>query len=219
MKIDLGTIRQSPFVGIFSLATEKAVILPKTASKKEEKKIENLFGTETIKASIANSSLIGVLAAGNRKGLIASSIIEDREQKELEEKGIKVQKMENITAIGNHLAVNDSKGICSKTFTEKQRKKIEKFLSVKLMPATIASTDIVGASTVATNKGFLINKMASDKEAEAIEKHFGIPGAKATANAGDCFIKNSIIANSQAALAGQNTTGFELTRLDEGLRG
>lgn len=219
MKIELGTVRESPFVGIFALATDKKIFVPKSISKKEERKLRSLFGLEIIKASIANSSLLGVLAVANSKGILAGCIIEKEEEEELKEIGIKAEKIGNITAIGNLLAVNDSKGICSTLFSASQRKQIEKFLSIKLMQATVASTDVVGASIVATNKGFVLNKMASDKEAEEIEKHFGIPGAKATANTGDCFVGNSVIANSKAALAGLSTTGFELARLDEGLRG
>lgn len=219
MKIELGTVRESPFVGIFAIATDKHVFVPKPISRKEEKKLSELFDVELVKASVANSTLLGVLSAGNSKGLVAGSVLEEKEKKELEQAGIKVKRIENVTAVGNLLAVNDSKGICSGLFSEKQRKEIERFLGIELMQATVAENDIVGASVVATNKGFAINKMASDEEAESIEAHFGIPGAKATANAGDSFIGNSFIANSDSALAGLATTGFELARLDEGLRG
>ncbi len=219
MKIELGTVRETPFVGIFALATEKFVLVPKAISTKEEEKITNLFGTEIIKASIANSGLLGVLSAGNSKGIIASSIIDEKEEKETKQIGIKIKKIENISAVGNLIALNDSKGVCSGAFSKKQQKEIEKFLGIKLKESTVAGSDLIGASIVATNKGFILNKMASDKEGEEIEKHFGIQGAKGTVNAGDCFVGNSLIANSQAGFAGRNTTGFELARIDEGLRG
>jgi len=219
MKIELGAVRESPFVGIFALATEKLVFVPESISEKEEKRLSKLFELELVKTGIANSSLIGVLAAGNKKGLVVGSIVETKETEKLEQAGIKVKKINGITAVGNLLTVNDSKGVCSNIFSEKQAKEIEKFLGVELLKATVAGTDVVGASIVATNTGFLLNKMAEDNEAKRIEKHFGIQGAKATANAGDCFVGNSVIANNEAALAGSITTGFELARIDEGLRG
>ena len=219
MKIELGTVRETPFVGIFALATEKFVLVPKTISEKEGKKIKSIFGIEIVKASIANSGLLGVLSAGNSNGIIAGSVMEEKEKKEMEHAGIKVKKIENISAIGNLIAGNDSKGVCSSAFSQKQKKEIEKFLGIKLKEATVAGSDLVGAGIVATNKGFILNKTTSDDEGKEIEKHFGIQGAKGTANAGDCFVGNSLIANSQAALAGINTTGFELARIDEGLRG
>jgi translation initiation factor 6 len=206
-------------VGIFAIATEKFVLVPKTISAKEERVVKGLFGADIIKASIANSGLLGVLAAGNSRGIVAGSVIEGREEKELLEAGVRVKTIENFSAVGNLLAVNDSKGICPNAFSEKQRKEIERFLGVELMEATIAGSDVVGAGIVATNRGFVLNKTASAKEAEEIEKHFGIKGTKATANAGDCFLGNSLVANGENALAGINTTGFELSRIDEGLRG
>jgi len=219
MRIETGTIRQSPFVGIFAVTTEKITFIPKTASEKETKELERLFETEIIKASIANSSLLGVLATGNSKGILLSSIAEEAEQNELEEAGIKTKKIENMTAVGNLLAINDTKGICSQAFTDKQIKEIEKFLGIKLKKTKIAGTDLVGSSIVTTNKGFMINTLCNNDEAKKIEEHFKTPGAKGTANAGDCFVGNSLIANTKAALAGNITTGFELARIDEGLRG
>ncbi len=52
MKIELGTIRETPFVGIFAIATEKFILVPKTISAKEETKITNIFDEVMIKASI-----------------------------------------------------------------------------------------------------------------------------------------------------------------------
>lgn len=219
MKIVLGTVRQSPFVGIFCIATEKRVFVPAGISKKEEKALAGLFGVEMVKASVANSPLLGVLAAANSRGMLLGSVAEESEERELKQAGIKVKRLEGITAVGNLLAANDSRGVCSSVFSEKAVKGIEGFLGIELARATVAGSDVVGASIVATNKGFLLNKMAQEKEARAIEKHFGVEGMMATANSGDHFVGNSVVANSEAAMAGSATTGFELARIDEGLRG
>jgi len=219
MRIELGTVRESPFVGVFSMATEKIVLVPKTLSQKEEKKIIDIFGIELVKASIANSSLIGIFAEGNSKGIIAGSVLEENERQEMLQIGLKVKKIHGITAVGNLLAVNDKKGICSNIFSRQQMLEIEKFLGIELMQATINNSDVVGASIVATNKGFVINKTAKQEEMEKIGLHFGLQGEPATANTGDCFIANSLVANSNSAIAGIVTTGFELARIDNGLRG
>lgn len=217
MRIELGTMRQSPFVGVFSIATEKAVFVPTSAEKKELRKVQDLFGVEAVKASIANSSLLGVFAVANKKGILASSLIEEKEVQEMRETGFKVKAIENTTALGNIVAVNDSKGVCSTLFSEKQRKEMEKFLGIELKPAKVAGSDLVGSSMVVTNQGFLVSPNAKEKEFERIKRHLNVKGEAATANYGDAFVGNSVVAAGQAALAGLHSTGHELARIDEGL--
>jgi len=218
MRINLGTIRQSPFVGIFAIATEKIVFVPAATTKREMNAVRQLFDAEVMQATVANSNLIGALAIANSKGIVLPKIAEQHEVNALQRNGVRVKVIEEISALGNLITVNDSKGICAKhMFNEKQRKEIARFLSIELMPATIAESDLVGASCLATNKGFLLNPHAQEKESNAIKKHFGLPTAFATANHGDQFIANSVIANSQAALVGLHSTTHELIRIEEGL--
>ena len=218
MRIKLGTIRQSPFVGIFAIATEKNVFVPAAATKQEMNVVRQLFDAEVIQATVANSNLLGALAIANSKGIVLPKIAEQYEVNALQRNGIRVKVIEEISALGNLIAVNDSRGICPKhAFSEKQRREIARFLSIELMPTTIGGSDLVGASCLATDKGFLLNPHATEKETNAIKKHFGLPTAFATANHGDQFIANSVIANSNAALVGVHSTTHELIRIEDGL--
>ncbi|MCX6798985.1 MAG: translation initiation factor IF-6 [Candidatus Diapherotrites archaeon] len=219
MNIGLGKIRESPFVGVFAIATEKHCFVPYCTAKKEEKQLLDLFDVEIIRTAIADTSLIGVLAAANSRGMVVGDITSEKEVLRLQQAGLRIKTISNITAIGNLLRANDTKGACSALLNTAQRKEIEKALGVEIITAKIAGSDLVGAGMVATNKGMVVNKMASREEIQALRKHFGFGGALATANSGDLFIGNSLIANSSAALAGANTTGFETARLDEGLGG
>ncbi|MDP6670630.1 MAG: translation initiation factor IF-6, partial [archaeon] len=83
--------------------------------------------------------------------------------------------------------------------------------------AEIAESDLIGSNIVLTNKGFIANPMISEKEFKKIEKNTGLEGATATANFGDKFVGNGVIANSNTAFVGLRTTGHELIRIDEGL--
>ncbi len=219
MQIGLGTVRQSPFVGVFSIATERVIFVPKSIARKEAKAVKDLFGLEAIKATVANSSLLGVFAVANNKGLVASGIIGEREVEELQKMGVRVKRVENVTAVGNHMAVNDRNGVCSTLFSEKQRKQLGRFLSIDLAYGSVAGSRLVGAGLVATNKGFLISPGATEKEFAALSKHFGLEGRPSTANCGDAFVGNSVIANSSSALLGLHTTGHEMARIDECLGG
>lgn len=219
MKIIKKTIRSSPYIGVFGTATEKCVLLPTTIHHKEEKGIREAFNAETIKTTIACSPLIGVLTIGNMNGFIASEIAEEKEIESLNALGIRIKKIDTVATIGNMVEVNDSRGICSNSLPKKTREEIEKFLKVELKTVQVSGTEVTGASIVLTNKGFIANPCISQKEFREIEKWTGLKGKTTTANMGDSFLGNSVIANSHGAAVGEFTTGYEIIRIDEGLNG
>ncbi|MBN1941018.1 MAG: translation initiation factor IF-6 [Candidatus Diapherotrites archaeon] len=217
MKIVRRTIRGSPYVGVFGCVTEKIGLFPIDAEAKEIKDLEDLLGVEIVQAKLAESSLIGVLAEGNSKGFVTGEIATDNEINYLKEIGVKVKRIQGITAIGNLLEANDYRGLCSAMVKPKTRKEIGDFLGIELKAAKVADSDLVGSCLVATNKGFVLNTNATDREFEETKKFFGVNGSLSTANYGDVFLGNSVIANSKAAITGIHTSASELLRIDEGL--
>ncbi|MFH1240645.1 MAG: translation initiation factor IF-6 [Candidatus Diapherotrites archaeon] len=219
MEIEKATLIGSPYVGIFSVLTDKMCLLPVTESKEKVKFVSDFFDIEIFQANIANSALLGIFAAGNKKGFVISNIIEEYEMIIFENAGIKVMKVPEIIAVGNLSEFTDSKGFCSRAFSEKTKEKISKFLGIDIQYAEIAESDLIGSSLVATNNGFIMNPNASKKEFNKISKGLGVYGTAGTANYGDVFVGNSIIANTNSAIVGIQTSGHELIKIDEGLRG
>jgi translation initiation factor 6 len=219
MNIDKKTIRSSPFIGVFCVVTDKHTLIPTGIEEKERKGLDDLFQTEVIETSLAGSGLLGVLCIGNSKGYCVSNIVEEKELTQLQEQGLKVKQLSSVDAVGNLVEVNDSLGLCSAAIPKKTKIEIEKTLGISLHHTLIAGSDIVGSAMVLTNNGFLVHPNTSDAEAAFIEKTTGLEGEGTTANQGDHFIGNSIIANSNGAMVGTLTTGHELLRIDEGLRG
>ncbi len=219
MNIDLGTIRSSPFVGVFAVATDKVVLLPELQEVKEKKKLEKLFDCEKVYTRLANSSLLGVLAAGNSNGFVVGEIAEEQELEALERNGIIIKKVLGITALGNLMGCNDKVAFCAKTLPDKAVKTIGEALKVKCVRTEVAGSDLIGSAMVLTNKGFIAHPMISEEEFKVIKKETGLNGTTATANYGDKFVGNGVIGNSETALVGANTSGHELIRIDEGLSG
>ena len=56
-----GTIKASPFVGVFAALNEEILFVPYSVQEKEVKGIEAKLEVAVIRCSLANSSLIGVL--------------------------------------------------------------------------------------------------------------------------------------------------------------
>ena len=219
MEITKKNIRGSPYVGIFCTITEKFGLFPKNIERQEAEKLAEFFGVEAIQASIAGTNLLGVLSTANANGVAISGVADEREIAELKGLGLKVAVVNNIAAVGNLVRANDKGGVCAKIFSKESKSTMEKVLGVELRQMEIAGTDLVGSCVVATNRGFLVNPNVSKENFAELKKIFGVDGATTTANYGDVCVGNSVLANGMAAMVGEQTSGFELMRIDEGLRG
>ncbi len=219
MNIFKTTINSSPFVGVFSCASEKFALAPMSTPQKKVDAIEEHLQVKVVRASLANSSLLGVLCVLFEDKIIISEIVEEREKKFLEKNGLKVKQIDGYTAIGNLISLNKNGGIASTLLSPKNVKEIEEFFGVKLVQKDFAHSNLAGAAALATNKGFIVHPNISKAEFMEMQKIFQVEGNPTTANYGDSFIGNDVVANSKGAMVGEITTTFELTRIDEALRG
>ncbi|MBI5884582.1 translation initiation factor IF-6 [archaeon] len=219
MHLTKGTINSSQFVGIHGLATDAYCLVPKHIHPKEEKKIEEVLGLKPFKVSIGGTGLIGALAAGNSNGLVVSSIIEEKELIELTALGLKVKAIKGFSAFGNLVAVNDNGMVLSNFLSQTEKNELKEFFGLPAIELNYGYNELVGSSTVATNKGFVAHPRVSNEDLEKIKGILKVDGLRSTANYGDPFVRNDIIANSNGALIGENTSGPEMVRIDEGLSG
>lgn len=217
MSIKTISLHGSPYVGIFCSVTDEIALIPSFIDKKEAKRIEETLNVETIQTTIANSHLIGALSRGLKKKFAVAHTIDKLEKEHLEKIGIKIHQTRNITAIGNLLAMHANGGIASPLIHPLEVQALEEFFNVKIHTKTIASSEIVGSSILATDKGFLAHPRTEPNDMEWLESVFRVPGMTTTANYGDPFIANSILANAHGAIVGERTSGPELSRIDEGL--
>ncbi len=219
MKVIKFSVKGSPFIGIFCRATEKACLVPHGLLSKEKKALEGALQAELVECSLTNTSLIGVLAIGNQNGFVVPSIVENQEIQLLQQIGLKIKRVPGVDALGNLVAVNDRAGICSPHLPETIVKQIESMLKVPLLRTTVANSDLAGSATFITNRGFACNPNASKMELAKIKQALQLTGNPTSANFGDAFIGNSIVANSNGALVGQHSTPHEMLAIDEALSG
>ncbi|MFH1256305.1 MAG: translation initiation factor IF-6 [Candidatus Diapherotrites archaeon] len=219
MEIIKLSINGSPFLGVFCIATDEIALVPVNLREKEEKKLGEAMGVEVFKAGIDNSSLLGVFAVALGKKIAVPELIEAHEKAFLEKRGLKVKVMKGMGALGNLVAVNENAGIASPLLSEKEVKELAEFFSVPFSQARLAGMDLPGAMMKVTSKGFIACPKISEKEFGFLRKTFKVHGTVTTANFGDVFVGNSVIANANAAVVGMQTSGHELLRIDEGLRG
>jgi translation initiation factor 6 len=217
MNIKTISLRGSPYVGLFCIATDEYALVPAFMEAKDVKKLEDTLNVKAIVTTIADTHLLGVLGKGLGKKIVVASTISKEEIQTLEKHGIHVHVMDDITAIGNLLCVQKNGGIISPLIPDAERKKIEKFLGIPLHVASVSKSELAGSCVLATEKGFLAHPKAEPEEMEMLESIFKVPGMRTTANYGDPFPGNSIIANTYGCVVGERTSGPELARIDEGL--
>jgi translation initiation factor 6 len=217
MHIKALNLHGSPYMGVFCSVTDDIALVPSSINPKENKQIADTLGVETYALTIANSHLIGVLARGYGKKFAVANHITDHELESLHAQGIDVHVMREISAIGNLLCMQKNAGIISPNIHEVERDALEKFFRIPLHPLLVARSELAGSSVIATEKGFLANPRTAPHEMEHMESLFKVPGMTTTANYGDAFIGNSILANAHGVVVGERTSGPELSRIDEGL--
>ena len=219
MRIDKRTLNASPFVGVFGILTDRVLLIPHTVSPKEARGLGRLAGVEVFEASISSSPLLGALGVGLLDKVALSEIALDKEVQALEEIGLKAKRISGATALGNLVSVAESGGIVSPALSQKQKSELESFFGVKMAESRIANLNLAGASIVATKKGFIIHPQATSAEFSKVKETLKVEGIPTTANYGDRFVGNSVLANSSAVIVGLNTTGHELIRIEEAFYG
>ncbi len=212
MAVYLTSIIGSPSIGVYTLATEKFVLIPKMVPQDKAEKTAEWLKTKLIHTSIGGSLLGGALACANSNGIILSPFVR---QEELD--AIKASFDGNITimesrktAFGNLVLANDKGAVVDHRMKDFVRKQVSDALGVEVVSGTIAGLTYVGSLAVATNKGVLAHPQLKEDEKKILESVLKVPVDVGTINCGIPYVGTGLIANSHAAVAGSLTTGPEM---------
>ncbi len=219
MEVLRRTVGGSPFVGVFMVLTDDFAVVPGNSEKKEIAGMEEKLGARVVKGTVAGCFLWGVFGMGLGNKLLLPEFALEREIRELEKNKIETMVVKGYSALGNLFAGNSRGGFASTMVDEKTVKEAGKFLGIKMKREKLLSSDLPGAEIAVSEKGFLVHPEISEAKFRLLEKTFGVSGSATTANFGDPFVGNDIVANSRGAVIGAQTSGHELIRIDEGLRG
>jgi len=208
-------------LGLYGKASDRICVLGRILEGKRES-IENALNIKTVALTISNADLVGIFCALNENGILLPKIITDLEMEKFVELkklfGMNVKVLNsNFTALGNLILCNGHGALISKLFTKRDKKIIEECLGVESCFSTIARIQTVGSCGIATNKGCLVHRDASEAEIKIMEEILKVKADIGTANFGSPFIGSCVIANSKGAIVGESTTGPEITRLQETL--
>ena len=202
----------SASIGVYSLANEKIVIIPKMVPLEKAAQTAEWLKVKLVHTSIGGSVLAGALACANSNGILLSIFARDEELAAIKssfEGNVTVMETKK-TAYGNLVLANDHGAVVDPRFKESEIKQISETLGVEAVPCEIAGLPYVGSLAVATNKGVLAHPLLKDEERKVLESVFKVPVDVGTVNCGVPYVGTGLIGNSHAAVAGSLTSGPEM---------
>jgi translation initiation factor 6 len=212
LAVFLSSIVGSVSIGVYSLATEKLVVLPNVVPPKKAERIAEWLQVPLIHTSISGSLLAGAFVCANSNGMVLPLSVCEEELDSITKifKGTVTVMETKKTAYGNLVLANDYGAVVDPRLKESQIKQISETLGVETISAEIAGLPYVGSLAVATNKGVLAHPLLKDTERKTLESVFKVPVDVGTVNCGVPYVGTGLIANSHAAVAGSMTTGPEM---------
>jgi translation initiation factor 6 len=210
----------NPSIGLYVLSLDTVCLIPPGIPQRKIEAIGRELDVPVYQSTIAGSSLIGVLAAGNSKGIAVPYIIRDEEQEGLKENlsDIEVSVLDcKWTALGNMILVNDRGCLVDPRLPSSLRRELSDLYGVEVEPGTIGSLPYVGSLAVATNKGAVTSPLISDEERGLLEDLLKVESEPCTVNGGLNLPKCGLAANIHGILVGSATLGHELAVLTKAL--
>jgi translation initiation factor 6 len=212
LAVYLSGIVGSASIGVYSLANDQFVVIPKMVPLKKAERTAEWLKVKLVHTSIGGSVLAGALACATSNGILLPHSVREEELVAIMssfEGNIAVMETKK-TAYGNLVLANDNGAVVDPRFKEPEIRQIAETLGVDAVPGEIAGLPYVGSLAVATNKGVLAHPLLKEEERKVLESVFKVPVDVGTINCGIPYVGTGLIGNTHAAVAGSLTTGPEM---------
>ncbi len=219
MAISLLSLFGSASIGVYSLATERMVIVPPQVPESKAQKLEEWLKVKAVRTTLGESVLVGALACANSQGIILPHFVRKEEVQAIKSAlDVNVAVMETKkTAYGNLVLVNDSGAVADPRLRRGDVAKIMDTLGVETVPSEIAGLPYVGSLAIATNKGVLAHPLIREEEQKVLAETLKVRVDMGTVNCGIPYVATGLLGNSHGAVAGSITTGPELFIIGQAL--
>lgn len=213
-------ISGSDYIGVFCTATDKRVFVTSSARTREKELLASTLKAQVVELDLCGSDLIGIFTKANSNGMVISELAYEHEIAAINAKkldmNITVLKS-HLNAVGCNILANDKIAIINDEYSSEDQKVIADALGVEVIKAAIGGFRTVGANSILTNTGLVLNNKGTEEERLHWEQVTGFKSIRTTANTGGLAIGLSVVANSSGIVAGEATTGYELARIMEAL--
>ena len=210
-------IAGSSLLGVFARCTDDLVLLPAGVGAEYQAAIEEELEVKAVSIPPGIGSVVGSLISANRSGFVVSRHADADDLRILRLHGNVSKLPARINAAGNVILANDSAALVHPALSTRACRTIEETMEVRVQKGTIGGLRTVGMAGVATNKGLLVHPRVSEQEIAVLEELFGLPVDVGTVNLGSPLVGSGLLANSFGYLAGEESTGLELGRIEDAL--
>ncbi|MFB6136911.1 MAG: translation initiation factor IF-6 [Halobacteriaceae archaeon] len=209
----------SSYVGVFARATDRCVLVRQTMDADLRDAISDELEVPAVPTTVGGSGTVGALAAGNSAGLVVTGRATDEEVDLLADAADqRVRRLPGrVNAAGNVVLANDAGALVHPELSDDAVAVVEEALDVAAVRGTIGDVQTVGTAAVATDGGALCHPKATEDELERLEDALDVRADIGTINYGGPLVGSGLIANSNGYVAGEETTGPELGRVEEAL--
>lgn len=218
MPIAKAELRGDPNLGMYVAASEEVSAVPLNAPEAVEDAISEALGVDVVRTTMGGSNLVGALCGLNSNGAVVTRFASDDELEPLRETGLDVEVVPtNLTASGNVVLANDQAALVHPELEDEYVDEIGEALDVPVDTGTVGPYKTVGSAAAVTNDGMLLPNTVPDSEAEELEEFFDVSSRVGSVNYGVKMIGTGVLANSKGFVAGTDTSGPEMGRIEEAL--
>ena len=209
------TFAGDPHIGVFARALDDIVVVPPGAPEEFLQAVRSALDAELVETTVQGSAIVGSLLTGNRKGIVVSGLASPDEVAVLSEYREVMKLAGSMNAAGNVILANDRVAFVHPEMEKETAGEIGSFLGVKVMATSFGGVRTVGMAGAATEKGVIVHPRTSDADIARIAEFCGVPVGTGTINMGSGLIGTGLIVSSRGYLAGAQTSGFELGRIED----
>jgi len=212
-------------IGTFIKLTNSYCIVPATLSKKTLFKIKSELGERfpIVFSHTLGSNCQGRLIVCNSKGVILPSQTTTEEftfiKNSVPDNVVVRYADDNLSALGNCIALNDFSAILSPDLSKKTENLISDTLGVEVFKSYIGPFSLIGSYCIFNNNRGLIHPNISCEEQDFFTELLQLPLRTATVNRGSENLGSGIIVNDWKSFCGQKTTQSELHIIDTWFHG
>jgi len=209
------TFAGDPNIGVFCRVLDDIAIIPPEAPDTFREAVRAALDVDLVETYVQGSSIIGSLLVGNRKGMVVSGLASPDEIAILSEHREVMLLTGTMNAAGNVILANDRVAIIHPEMEKEKAQEIGEFLGVDVLQKSLGGIKTVGMAGAATSNGVIVPPRSNEQEIARIEEFCGVPVGTGTINMGSGLIGTGLLVNTRGYIAGAQTSGFELGRIED----